>query len=334
MDRSLPTLRAGMIAVVPGAARLRVRLGGVWQAVPAAVAVHTHAEGRRAVEWGEPAWALQGRCPERVAVVRPFRAGRVADVEAAAFLLQATLRARSAVHRVGRGTLIALPSDLPEVELRRWEDLAAAIGLRNLRFVPSALAAARGGGLPVQEAQGQLVVDIGASATQVAAIADGAVVTSATVEVGTDTLDAALIRACRRDHALLIGPHTAERIRQTVAAATPTAPPAASHAAGRCLRRGTPREIRLERTALVTALTEPIAALGAGIRRVLVDAPQALAADVISQGVLLTGGGAWLPGLDDALRAECGLPFFTAEAPDLAVCRGLAPDPRTPVEIA
>lgn len=304
--------------------RLIVRGAGVVHDLPTVVAIRTRRSGRAdVVALGEDARAMQGRAPEAIRVVRPIRAGRVVEPAILETWLSWLVRSTHGGRTWMRPRiLLAFDGDAPEIERRRLADACTSAGARELAWVPSALAAARGSGLAEGASSGHMVVDVGAGSTRVALIARGRVLASTSIEVAGEVFDGAVLRLLKRDHELLAGPLTAEALKLHLGGVDD-----ADHspllAAGRCLRRGLPRSVAVERAALRLALSEPLAAIGAALRRVLELAPDELAQDVVDHGVLLCGGGSRLADVDRALRAGTGLAMLPVEAPDRAVARGL-----------
>jgi rod shape-determining protein MreB len=316
------------LALDLGSSRTRLyrRGEGIIADVPTVLAVRTRKSGRREVlAVGDDARAMIGRTPDGIDAVRPVRSGRIIDFDVVDALLQ-----HLAQTTLGRGSWsrprigVAVAPDAPEVAQRAWRDACEAFRAREVALVPAPLAAAAGCGLDIEGTSGHMVVDLGAGTTEIAVLCMREVITSATLEVGGDVLDGAIIRHLRRDHALLIGPTTAERVKLEIGAATEPDPYQTIHVSGRCLRRGVPRSEELSSYEICQAMREPVAALGAGIRRVLEQTPPEIASDVVDHGVLITGGGSLLRNLDIALRSSTGLAILPADAPAEAVVRGTA----------
>ena len=218
--------------------------------------------------------------------------------------------------------VVAVPHGALDMELRAVRDACEAAGARTVHMVPRPLAAALGAGLPVDQPTGHLVVDLGAGATEISMLSLSGVVTSTAVSGGGDGFDDAVIQWCKREHALLVGRPTAERVKLELGAATRPDVNATASVKGRCLRRGAPRSVSITATGVCDALQDGIDAIAAGIRKVLHDAPPELASDVVETGVVLVGGGAKLRGIDEALRLRTGLPVVCAEQATRAVVDG------------
>ncbi len=314
------------LALDLGSARTRVYLrgGGVMVDVPSVVAVRTRRSGRQdIVAVGEDAAAMIGRTPKDIEAIRPIRAGRILAYDAADALLLHLVRA---IH--GRAgwirprVVVAVDQGAPEVANRAVRDSCEAFGARDVQLVSKPLAAALGSGLNVEAPSGHMVVDVGAGTTQIAVVCRNEVIASTAVELGGDVFDGAIIRLLKRDHELLIGQPTAERVKRSIGAATEPIPGATEHVAGRCLRRGIPRSVTLGAADVCRALAEPIGAIGAGIRRVLEQTPPEVASDVVDHGVILTGGASQLRNLDLALRGATGLAMLPGDHPEHAVILG------------
>jgi rod shape-determining protein MreB len=324
------TLARGLgadVVVDPGAATLRLLRpsDGAHLALPSAVVVSPRAGHRAsnevAIAFGSDAQALVGREPVGARVVRPLRAGRVwSESQTDALLLHALaaldgarpMRASRLTRRLR--LMVLVPADLDDPSRARWSARAEALGIAAVHLAPAPLATLRGLGVPPSDRGVHLLVDVGASATQIALVrgagdTDGepGVVAAATVEIGGDTFDATLQRALRRDHHLAIGPSAAATLKHHVDDADEV------WVSGRCLRTGLPRVGAVAPHELRAAIMEPAAALGASIRQLLQQAPPDAVAAAAPHGALLVGGGSHVAGLDAALRDETGLPVLTAE---------------------
>jgi rod shape-determining protein MreB len=318
------TLARGLgadVVVDPGAATLRLLRprDGAQVVLPSAVVVSARSGARAAPEvaiaFGEEAQALLGREPLGARVVRPLRAGRVWSESQTDALLAHALTLLEG-RRPSRRTrlMVLVPVDLDAPSRARWAARAEQLGVGALHLAPAPLATLRGLGVPPSDRGVHLLVDVGASATQIALVrGDGdagaglGAVAAATVEIGGDTFDATLQRALRRDHHLAIGPGAAATLKHHVEDADDV------WVSGRCLRTGLPRVGAVAPHELRAAITEPAAALGASIRQLLQQAPPDAVAAAAPHGALLVGGGSHLAGLDAALRDETGLPVLAAE---------------------
>lgn len=325
-------LLAPDIALDLGSSRTRlfVRGEGVVQDVATAVAVRTWRSGRRqVVALGDEAQGMLGRTPDGLEVVRPVRAGQVVDRDVAAALVTHLVRRVHGGGLVGPRAVVAITRDAPDRTRRGIRGALEALGARAVHLVPKPLAAAVGAELGLDHPTGQMIVDLGGGTTHIAVLCSGEIIASTTLEVGGDVLDGAVLRCLRRNHDLEIGQPTAERIKRRLGSVGEPVDDV-EIVAGRCLRRGIPRAVEVSGEEIAAALREPVAAIGAAIRRVLEQTPTEAAGDVVDHGVLLTGGGSALRDVDVALRAATGLAVLLTEAPAQAVVRGvghLAEDP-------
>ncbi len=299
--------------------------GGVCRE-PTVVAFREDEAGARVpLAIGTEARAMLGRAPSAVQVVRPLRDGVVADFQATEELLRHLLvRAHGRKPFVGPRAVICIPFGTTEVEKRAVRECAESAGVRTVQLMEQPLAAALGAGLPLAAPEGNMVVDVGGGTTEVAVISLGGIVHSKTIPAGGDRMDAAIMERVRSEHGLLIGPCTAEEIKQRVGAAAPGARQAAMPVAGRDLERGFPRRVTLRSEQVVEALAPLVDHIVKAIVATLERTPPELASDIVDTGILLTGGGALLCGLDEAIGQRTQLPVVLAEDPFSTVVQGAA----------
>ncbi|MGK4583308.1 rod shape-determining protein [Kitasatospora sp. HPMI-4] len=271
---------------------------------------------------GAEAKRTLGRTPGDIVATRPLRDGVIADFESTRHLLRHFLR--KVTGRTGRwlGTrprvVVCVPSGITGVERRAVIEAVNSAGARSVHLIEEPMAAAIGAGLPVQEPTGSMVVDIGGGTTDVAVVSLGGIVAKRSIRVAGDRLDTAITRQVRRDHGLLIGERTAEEIKLAIGSAGPYA---GDEQLPMCEVRGRDGVGGLPATAVVTAaevraaLAEPVAEIVNAVRQTLDEVPPELAGDVMGHGVVLTGGGALLRGLDARMSHETGLPVRIAENP-------------------
>jgi rod shape-determining protein MreB len=292
--------------------------------IPTVVAVRTRRSGKREViAVGEEARAMIGRTPEDVEAVRPVRQSRIVEYDVADALLLHLARITEARGGWTRPNIaVAVPQNATEMALRAVRDSCEAFRPKEVTLMPSPIAAAMGCDLNLAGTAGHMLVDVGAGTTEIAVMCMNEVITATTLEIGGDVLDGAIIRALRRDHALLVGPITAERIKQEIGAAAEPDSDAVTNVYGRCLRQGIPRSVQLSSYEVSQALREPVAAIGAAVRRVLEQTPPEIASDVVDHGVILCGGASQLRNLDLALRADTGLAILPAIQATSAVVVG------------
>ena len=271
---------------------------------------------------GTAAKQMLGRTPDGIVAVRPLKDGVVADFETTERMLRYFIQK---VH--GRRTLakprlvICVPSGITAVEQRAVKDAGYAAGARRV-FVIEEPMAAIGAGLPVHDAEGSMVVDIGGGTTEVAVISLGGIVTSISARIGGDRLDEAIIYHVKKEYSLLLGERTAEDIKIRLGSAFPTRDEPQAPVRGRDLISGLPRTVVLTSDEVRRALNEPVTAIVDAIRTTLDRTPPELAGDVMDAGIVLTGGGALLRGLDERIRHETGIPVRVAENPTDCVAMG------------
>ncbi|MGB8022027.1 MAG: rod shape-determining protein [Candidatus Nanopelagicales bacterium] len=298
-----------------------VRGIGIVLAEPSIVAVT--ADTGALVGAGNDAKAMLGRTPEHITTVRPLRDGVIADFDNAERMLRYFV---AKVHRRSFWSrpriVVAVPSGITGVERRAVRDACYSAGAREVHLIDEPMAAAIGAGLPVHEATGSMVVDIGGGTTETAVLALGGTVSALSVRVGGDTLDAAIIAFVKKEYSLLIGERTAEDVKISVGSAFPSAEEPGAPVRGRDLVTGLPRTIDLTAEEIRWALDEPIQAIVDAVAATLDRTPPELAGDVLGTGITLTGGGALLSGMDRRLASETGMPVHVAELPLHAVALG------------
>lgn len=301
-----------------------VRGRGIVVHEPSIVAVDRESGAVLAV--GSEALAMLGRTPGRIEAVRPLREGVVASYEVTLQMLLHVLRAAvGSLRWVKPRVAVCLPSVVTDVERRAVVEACRAAGARQVFLVSEPMAAALGADVPVHEVRGHLIVDVGGGTTDVAVISMGQEVVSDSVRVAGNHMDEAIARHLRRAHSLEVGERTAEEVKRTVGTADPdrSPPPAESmEVRGRDVVTGLPRSVTVTAREVAAVLAEPVGAIVAAIRAVLERTPPELAADIVQDGLLLTGGGALLPGLDRAIERATGLAARVAPDPVSCVARG------------
>jgi rod shape-determining protein MreB len=272
---------------------------------------------------GDDAKRMLGRTPGNIVAVRPLRDGVIADYEVTEAMLRHFIRK---VHNRRRWIrpriVIAVPSGITEVEKRAVNESAAAAGAREVHLIEEPMAAAIGVGLPVQEAAANMIVDIGGGTTEVAIISLYGLVYSRSVRVAGDELDEAITNYLRRAYNLMIGERTAEEIKIRMGSAYPQAKETSVEVKGRDLIAGLPKTIKVTSNEIREALMEPLGVIIDSIRVTLERCPPELSADLVDRGIVLTGGGALLKGIDQLISEETGLPVHIAEDPLSAVAEG------------
>lgn len=288
---------------------------------PSVVTVHKDSKTVLAV--GSEAKAMVGRTPENILAIRPMKDGVIANFE----ITEAMLRyfAHKVHNRksfVRPRMLICVPSGITQVERRAVRDSAENAGAREAYLIEEPMAAAIGVGLPIEEAGGSMVVDIGGGTTEVAVISLAGIVYSQSVRVGGDEMDEAIISYVKRNYNLLIGERTAEEIKIGVGSAYKTEETKTFEIRGRDLIAAIPKTTVVTDAEIREALSEPVNAIVETVRGTLERTPPELAADIVDRGIVLAGGGGLLRGLDKLLKEETGLPVTVAEDPLSAVVMG------------
>jgi rod shape-determining protein MreB len=289
---------------------------------PSIVAINTANSRTEAV--GHEARAMVGRTPASITTVRPMRDGVIADFEAAERMLTSFIRKAQGGSSWRRTrVVIGVPAGITQVERRAVIDSAYRAKVSEVHLVEEGIAAAIGAGLPVTDARGNMVVDIGGGTTDIAVVALGGMVYNKSVRTAGHHLDEAIIQYMRRQHKLLIGERTAEQVKIEIGSAAPTVEKLVMEVRGRCLREGRPRVVNISTPEVREALAEPVKVIVAAVRTALDSIPPEIAADVSDNGIVITGGGALLRGLDERLRQETGVPVTIADEPLTSVVRGV-----------
>jgi rod shape-determining protein MreB len=283
---------------------------------PSVVAISDQRGKKQVLAVGEEAKLMLGRTPGSIAAIRPLRDGVIADFEAAEEMIKHFIRKVN--NRRGFASpmvIVCVPSGSTAVERRAIQESAESAGARKVLLIEEPMAAAIGAGLPVTEPSGSMIVDIGGGTTEVAVISLGGIVYARSVRVGGDKMDEAIISYIRRNHNLLIGESTAERIKMEVGAAAPdgTEEGPLCEVRGRDLMNGVPREVIVSQRQIAESLYEPVSQIVEAVKVALENTPPELAADIVDKGIVLTGGGALLNRLDAVLRDATGLPVVVAE---------------------
>ncbi len=298
-----------------------VRGRGIVVNEPSIVAVDRQTQQVLAI--GNEAKEMLGRTPENVVTIRPLRDGVIADFEKTEVMLRAFIRRVQNNRIFGRPRIvICVPSGITEVEKRAVRDSAESAGAREVFLIAEPMAAAIGIGLPVEMPVGNMVIDVGGGTSEIAVIALSGIVTSTSIRVGGDEMDRAIVQFLKKNYNLLIGERTAEQIKIEIASAVEIDPPLETRVKGRDLVGGIPKTIILSSTEVREALSEPISQIIDAVRISLERTPPELAADILDRGIILSGGGSLLRGLDQRLRDETNLPINVVEDPLTCVVRG------------
>ena len=273
---------------------------------------------------GEDAQVMIGRTPENVVAIRPLRDGVIADYTMTEVMLREFIKkVTSGIERIVRHrVMIGVPAGATDVERRAVLEAALEVGAKEAYLIEEPMAAAIGANMPVGEPVGNMVVDIGGGTTDVAIVSLGGLVVFESLRVGGDKFDEAIIRYMRRQYNLAIGEQTAEDLKKTIGSCRERTPEKTMEIRGRDLVQGLPRQITVSSSDVARAIEEPVGAIIAGIKRVLEKTPPELAADVIDRGIILTGGGAYLNGLDQLIIEETEINAVVAESASECVALG------------
>lgn len=287
---------------------------GIVAREPSVVAIQTNIKEVLAV--GEEAKKMIGRTPGNIVAIRPLKDGVIADFDVTKsmlkyFIRKATKRRTFFQPRV----VVCVPSGVTEVEKRAVEEAAIHAGARDAYLIEEPMAAAIGAGLPVQEPTGSMIVDIGGGTTEVAIISLGGIVTSKSIRVGGDELDESIVNFIKKEYSLMIGERTAEEVKITIGSADGNTEITAMDIRGRDMITGLPKTINVSSKEIYDAMKEPIHNIIEAIKSTLEKTPPELASDVMELGIMLTGGGALLEGLDRLIGEETGMPVHIAEEP-------------------
>jgi rod shape-determining protein MreB len=301
-----------------------VREKGIVLNEPSVVAIRHHL-GQKIIEAvGVDAKRMLGRTPGNITAIRPLKDGVIADFQVTEKMLQHFIKkvhASSFVPPSPR-VLICVPCMATEVEKRAIKESAYGAGAREVFLIEEPMAAAIGAGLPVEEAVGSMVVDIGGGTTEIAILSLNGVVFSDSVRIGGDRFDESIVNFVRRKYGSVIGDSTAERIKMEIGGAYLSKEVREIDVRGRNLAEGVPKSFTLNSDEILESLQEPLAGIVQAVKRVLEQSPPELASDIAETGIVLTGGGSMLRDLDRLLTAETGLPVILSEDPLTCVARG------------
>jgi len=301
---------------------VQVRGEGVVLNEPSVVAIDRATGKVKAI--GLEAKRMLGRTPEGTLAVRPMRDGVIADVDMAELMLRHFLQSilPKGFFRVRPKIVIGVPSGITEMERRAVRAAAIAAGAKEVYLISEPMAAAIGVGLPVVSPRGSMVVNVGGGTTEIGVIALSGIVADASIRVGGNELDEAITAFVRKSYNLLIGEATAESIKIQIGSAHPGGDERVMDVKGRDLVSGIPKTIAINSTEIRETIQEPIQAILEAVRRALEVTPPELASDIVDEGIVMTGGGAQLRGLDLRVHDETGLPIHVDEEPLTCVVRG------------
>jgi rod shape-determining protein MreB len=297
-----------------------VRGRGIVISEPSVVAVDVGTGEVHAV--GAEAKQMLGRTPATINAMRPLKDGVIADFEVTEEMLRYFITRANHSRFTHPRVVVCVPSGVTGVEKRAVEEACLGAGAREAYLIEEPMAAAIGSGLPVGEATGSLIVDIGGGTTEVAVISLGDIVVSQSIRVGGDEMDEAITNYCKREHQLLIGQQTAEDVKHEAGSAAPLGHEVEIEIRGRDLGSGLPKAVKLNSEEVRQALDEPVAQIIAAVRDTLDRTPPELAGDVMEHGMTLAGGGALIHGMADRMSEECQMPARLAESPMTCVATG------------
>jgi len=298
-----------------------VRGQGIKLNEPSVVAIEVASKKILAV--GAEAKEMLGRTPGEIMSIRPLKDGVIADFEITERLLSNFIR-RVIRHRylMKPRIVISVPSGITEVEKRAVRDSAENAGAREVFLIQEPMAAAIGVGLPVHLPSGIMVIDVGGGTSEIAVIALNGIVNNISIRIGGDEMDEAIMLYLKKNYNLLIGERTAEEIKIKIGSAYPLDEEESMEIKGRDLVAGIPKTMKISSVQVREALSEPVDAIIEAVRQALEETPPELAADILDKGIVVTGGGALLKGMDRRLREETNLPINVAEDPLTCVVRG------------
>ena len=315
---------ANAIAVDLGTANtlIYVKGEGIVLNEPSVVAIDRDTKKIKGV--GLEAKRMLGRTPDGVIAVRPLKDGVIADFDVTEKMLRyfLTLIIENHVFKVKPRVIVCVPSGITEVEKRAVRDSALGAGAKEVFMVAEPMAAAIGVGLPVETPTGNMVIDIGGGTTEIAVIALSGIVSDTSIRTGGDELDTSIVQFMRKNYNLLIGEPTAEQIKIQIGSAYPVGEERDMEVKGRDLVSGIPKTVRVHSSEIREAIQEPIQQIVDAVRRALEITPPELASDIVDRGIVMTGGGALIRGLDLLLSQETNLPIHVDEDPLTCVVRG------------
>jgi rod shape-determining protein MreB len=303
-----------------------VRDKGIVLDEPSVVAIRHEGgpQGKKTIQAvGGEAKAMLGKVPGNIEAIRPMKDGVIADFTVTEQMLKQFIKMVSRRNFFnGPRIIICVPCGSTQVERRAIRESALGAGASEVYLIEEPMAAAIGAGLPVSEASGSMVVDIGGGTTEVGVISLGGMVYKGSARVGGDKFDDAIVNYIRRNYGMLIGDPTAESIKKQIGSAFPGSEVKEMEVKGRNLSEGVPRSFTISSNEILEALTEPLNSIVSEVKKALEETPPELGADIAERGMMLTGGGALLRDLERLLAEETGLPVLVAEEPLTCVVRG------------
>jgi len=296
---------------------------GIILTEPSVVAIKEDGRVKRVIAIGDEAKRMIGKTPGSIKAIRPLREGVIADFEVTEAMIRYFIqKVHNRGYLVKPRIMISVPSGTTQVERRAVKESAESAGAREVYLIEEPMAAAIGAGLPVTEPVANMIVDIGGGTTEVAVISLGGIVVSHSIKVAGDKIDESILQYIKRKYNLLIGEATAEQIKILIGNVIPEEPYETMEIKGRDLVTGVPKTITITSKEIQEAIKEPVDLIVQAIKQVLEETPPELAADMVEQGIWLSGGGALLKNLDRLIEQETGLKVHLAENPLTCVALG------------
>lgn len=293
---------------------------GVVLQEPSVVAIDKNTNKLLAV--GEEARRMLGRTPGNIVAIRPLKDGVISDYEVTQRMLKYFIEKASGKSILRPRIVVCVPSGVTEVEKRAVIQASTQAGGRKAYVIEEPIAAAIGAGIDITEPNGNMIIDIGGGTTDVAVISLGGIVVSKSIKVAGDTFDEAISKYIRKKYNVIIGERSAEQLKIEIGSAYPRAKEQATEIRGRCLMTGLPKVIKVNSTEMLEALEEPVTAIAEAVHSVLENTPPELAADISDQGMVMTGGGSLLNGLNKLIQDRTGISVRIAEEPISCVAIG------------
>jgi rod shape-determining protein MreB len=291
-----------------------VKSKGIVVREPSVVAINKKTNSILAV--GDAAKNMIGRTPGDIVAIRPLKDGVIADFDITQSMLKYFIKLAISKSMISKPrVVICVPSGVTEVEKRAVEEATLQAGAKEAYLIEEPMAAAIGANLPVEEPSGSMVVDIGGGTSEVAVISLGGIVTSKSLRIAGDEFDEAIVHYVKKEYNLMIGERTAEGIKMAIGAAYPRPKEESMEVRGRDLITGLPKNLNITSSEITEALKEPINSIVDSIKYTLEKTPPELASDIMDRGIMLTGGGALLSGLDKLIKEETGMPVYVADKP-------------------
>ncbi len=291
-----------------------VRGKGIVVREPSVVAIRD--DNKEVLAVGEEAKKMIGRTPGNIVAIRPMKDGVIADFDVTQSMLRYFIKkAYPKKSLISPRIAVCVPYGVTEVEKRAIEEAARQAGARDAYLIEEPMAAAIGAGLRVEEPSGNMIVDIGGGTSEIAVISLGGIVTAKSIRIGGDELDESIVNYVKKEYNLMIGERTAEEVKIGIGSAFKEENESIMEIRGRDLVSGLPKTIEITSSEVREALREPITSILEGIKATLEKTPPELASDIMENGIMLTGGGALLKGLDELIMKETGMPVHVAENP-------------------